>query len=155
MLRTCSQAFAGEYYRHNIIIIYKLPISYWILTPWARVPSDNTHAIVRIPTYLLPTLFSATLIALYRQCHVLVIIVKMRGDGVRHCISHKPVTVSLEIFIVSWSIEATKIKITKLKTYAHASMRYGVVPTKHEKQKFHYTKISGFTVSDMATVSRM
>ena len=32
--------------------------------------------------------------------------------------------------IFSWSIEATKIKNHEIKTYAHASMRYGVVPMK-------------------------
>ena len=43
--------------------------------------------------------------------------------------------------IFSWSIEATKIKITKLK-HAHASMRYGVVPTKIFLHEIFPTKIS-------------
>ena len=61
-------------------------------------------------------------------------------------------TVNLEIIVVkifSLLIEATKIKIMKLNVYVHASMRYGVFPTKIWKffqRKFHYVKISGFTV---------
>ena len=63
-------------------------------------------------------------------------------------------TVNLEIFVVkifSWSIEATKIKITKLKCMRMLQCGTGrsyenIFTRTFFQRKFHYTKISGFTV---------
>ena len=63
-------------------------------------------------------------------------------------------TVNLEIFVVkifSWSIEATKIKIMKLKRMrmlqcGTGSFLRNIFTRKYFQRKFHYAKISGFMV---------